>query len=604
MQALVRARRNRLLIEGKDDHAMSKTSENEKSSTKPNVAYISIEKLLSNKFARQLMESTPKTKPINIKCDAERRNSAWNWLERWMSASSVEPTPKPEFTTEKEEEGRKGDLASPAEAKDLSEGPLELADSKEIGLPSENEENLITYDAENFKFQACMPTASSVEDHLVQPQPVNSSSSDMKQTSDINCHLNQTKQFEAHSHTVPDALPHEPEIEAEQPEQPKRSAKRLASEELETEGKKSVRKTINPSFVAAQNKFEELSSSANSNLSSSSFHQDGVQSNIETVSSGADSGTRTRELNTSENLAPHNPKVHFAASECGTELSITSTLDSPDRSEVEAAEYGHEDKVLEQEISTPNITKDVDVEAKESPVPVPNLPDSVPEQPKILDVEDESVNSVVNAETQKEELKPDLSASDIRREMDSEKGGPACRSSPEASPRSRTTVPESQGTPSSQLSIKSRKNKTDKSGSSQKRKSLSAGKRSPLNHDSGARSSVEQLSKDHKNGKRRNSMGSARPENEDQEPRDSSSSSSLPHFMQATESARAKLNANSSPRSSPDVTDREYTKKRHSLPGANGRQGSPRIQRSTSAQQGSKANGAPAIHGIPLNFLL
>ncbi|CAN0906405.1 Protein IQ-DOMAIN 32 [Linum grandiflorum] len=48
--------------------------------------------------------------------------------------------------------------------------------------------------------------------------------------------------------------------------------------------------------------------------------------------------------------------------------------------------------------------------------------------------------------------------------------------------------------------------------------------------------------------------------------------------MQATESARAKLQAaNSSRRSSPDVSDREYIKTRRSLPGANGRQGSPRI---------------------------
>ncbi|KDO84782.1 hypothetical protein CISIN_1g045606mg [Citrus sinensis] len=63
--------------------------------------------------------------------------------------------------------------------------------------------------------------------------------------------------------------------------------------------------------------------------------------------------------------------------------------------------------------------------------------------------------------------------------------------------------------------------------------------------------------------------------------------------MQATESARAKIQANNSPRSSPDVQDRDtYIKKRHSLPVANGRHGSPRIQRSLSqAQQGAKGNG-------------
>ncbi|CAI0382851.1 unnamed protein product [Linum tenue] len=66
---------------------------------------------------------------------------------------------------------------------------------------------------------------------------------------------------------------------------------------------------------------------------------------------------------------------------------------------------------------------------------------------------------------------------------------------------------------------------------------------------------------------------------------------SVPRFMQVTESARAKLQANnSSPRSSPDVNDREYIKKRHSLPGANGRHGSPRIQRTTSQTQPAAKN--------------
>ncbi|KAL6973813.1 Protein IQ-DOMAIN 32, partial [Sarracenia purpurea var. burkii] len=65
--------------------------------------------------------------------------------------------------------------------------------------------------------------------------------------------------------------------------------------------------------------------------------------------------------------------------------------------------------------------------------------------------------------------------------------------------------------------------------------------------------------------------------------------------MQATESARAKALENSSPISSPDVQEKDiHVKKRHSLPGANGRQGSPRNQRSKSrSRQGSKGNGHP-----------
>jgi hypothetical protein len=218
---------------------------------------------------------------------------------------------------------------------------------------------------------------------------------------------------------------------------------------------------------------------------------------------------------------------------------------------------------------------------------------------KLEDAIGESANTIVVADSAQEEMNPEKSVSDVKRELNSETGGLAYRSSPEASPRSHATVPESQGTPSSQLSVKAKKSRADKSSSSQKRKSLSASKRSPSNpnHDSGAGTSVEQLSKDQKNGKRRNSFGSTKPDSTDQEPRDSSSSSSLPHFMQATESARAKLNANNSPRSSPDVQDRDFIKKRQSLPGANGRQGSPRIQRSMSqAQQGAKGNDI--VHGI------
>ena len=60
--------------------------------------------------------------------------------------------------------------------------------------------------------------------------------------------------------------------------------------------------------------------------------------------------------------------------------------------------------------------------------------------------------------------------------------------------------------------------------------------------------------------------------------------------MQVTEFARAKALAKNSPRSSPDVQGKEaYLKKRHSLPGANGRHGSPHIKRtSPQAQQTTK----------------
>ncbi|XWS24453.1 hypothetical protein CRYUN_Cryun28dG0103900 [Craigia yunnanensis] len=605
MQVLVRARLSQegSYAEKKLDGKHHKDNQSLGSSaTKQNATYTSIEKLLSNRFARQLVDSTPKTKPIHIKCDPSKPNSAWSWLERWMSLSSSEMAPAAELPIEQPERGKRDNCDSPVDPTAPSEAICESnepkSDGRETLVSSESEENLITYDAANFKFEACQPTSSSVKDGLEQPQINNMRTSNPKETSqEINLQ-DQTMQTNAHSQIEASCLSHKPEIESEQP---KRCMKRFASEQLETEAKKFVfgsRKASNPAFIAAQTKFEELSSTANSSRSINSSHEDVVEPNMDTVSSGEDTTSRPKDPSVTENPVLNNWRVQHGGSECGTELSVTSTLDSPDRSEVGTIEYEHAAKVFEQENCSSNSTKDLDVKNNDAiAIPVPNSSLSVADLPdKLDDAKGESAKLIV-VDSPQVEQEPLKSASDLQREQDSATGNQAYRSSPESSPRSHMTVPESQGTPS-QVSVKTKKKKTDKS--SQKRKSLSAAKGSPSTpaHDSGARSSMEQLPKDQKNGKRRNSSGSTRPENIDEEPRDSNSSNSLPRFMQATESARAKVNANNSPRSSPDVQDRDiYIKKRHSLPGANGRQGSPRIQPSVSqAQQDAKGNGTNPPH--------
>ncbi|XVF73878.1 hypothetical protein PTKIN_Ptkin13bG0016500 [Pterospermum kingtungense] len=603
MQVLVRARHARLSQEGsyadkKLDCQQHKDKQSLRSSAaKQNASYTSREKLLSNKFARQLMDSTPKTKPIHIKCDPSKPNSAWSWLERWMSVSSSEKTLAADLPIGQPETEKSDNCVSPADATAPSEAIHESnepkSDVRETLVSSESEDNLITYDAANFKFEACQPTSSSVTDDLEQPQIDNMRTSNLKETlQDINSQ-DETMQTDAHSQTDV-SLPHKPEIDSEQPE---RSMKRFASEQLETEAKKFVfgsRQASNPAFIAAQTKFEELTSTANSVRSINSSHEDfGVEPNMGTVSSGADTISRPKELSIAENPFLNNWRVQHGDSECGTELSVTSTLDSPDRSEVGTIEYEHGAKVSEQENCSSYSTKDLDVKVNDAiAAQVPDSSLSIADQSeKLDDAEGESTNLVVDShQAHKVVLE---SASDLQREQESQKGNQAYRPSPDASPSSHMTVPESQGTPSSQVSVKAKRKKTEKS--SQKRKSLSAAKASPSTPalDSGARSSMEQLPKDQKNGKRRNSFGSTRPDNIDEEHRESNSSNSFPHFMQATESARAKVNANNSPRSSPDVQDRDvYIKKRHSLPGANGRQGSPRIQRLMSqAQQSAKGSG-------------
>jgi hypothetical protein len=151
---------------------------------------------------------------------------------------------------------------------------------------------------------------------------------------------------------------------------------------------------------------------------------------------------------------------------------------------------------------------------------------------------------------------------------------------------SRATVSESHGTPSSEVSINTKKSRTKKPKSHASRRSLA----SPSS-DSVGRSSTDNFTNDFRHGRRENSSKVAKSEHVDQEPR-ASSSNPLPSYMQFTESARAKASANASPKMSPDVQD-SHPRKRHSLPMTNGKQdSSPRMQRSSSqAQGGEKSNG-------------
>ncbi|KAL6207517.1 hypothetical protein ACLB2K_018475 [Fragaria x ananassa] len=580
MQALIRARQSL-----QKDNCSSKTSK------KANVPYISIEKLLSNNFAQQLLESTPKNQPIHIKCDPSKPDSAWKWLEMWMAVSTKDAPHLNEAMTAVEQQE--------TEEEEISESPLESkihycemeesnSSIKESTALSESEESLITYDADNLNFQASHSISNTVRDNNEQPQLENTSTSAVKQTS-VEINLS-----DADSNMVFKALSVKPVIETEQP---KRSMKRSATELLETDGKKSVfgsRKVTNPAFIAAQSKFAGRTSTTDSatTIGSSLLDASGVESQRDTFSSEVDSEVREKELCVAENLVPHGSQVQVGGSECGTEISISSTLDSPDRSDIGAErDHDHDVTVPEERICSPSNTTNIDVETEDFPeTPVSNLCNAVAEPEKTDVVNGEIMNTEVAMVSPQTELKPERATSDVQREQDDTAASmQAYGSSPEASPRSHLTVPESQqGTPSSLISVKAKGSKADKSGSNKKRMSLSAGKKSPSNpnHDSGS-------SKDLRNGKRRNSFGSTKPDQADQEPRDSSCSGSIPRFMQVTESARAKLQPTTSPRSSPDVQDREiYIKKRHSLPGVNGRQGSPRIQRSM-----SQAQAQPGVKG-------
>ncbi|XP_047324757.1 protein IQ-DOMAIN 32-like [Impatiens glandulifera] len=326
-----------------------------------------IEKLLSNKFACQLLESTPRTKQIYIKCDLSKSDSASKWFDRWMSVSS----------------------------RGLEQLQKQESIDNNITIESE-EENLITYDVNNFNFLECKPQSQ-----------------------------------------------------------------------------------VPLSFV----KFSDSIQNQNEQKTDSSSPQQSVDCKNST------SCLRKMMINS------YSPMNQYNGSECGTELSISSTLDSP-----------------------------------EAPP---------------TDVQPEKLSNVNSTNAK---LKSEIGHSSV-----------------EASPSSQVS------------SISSKKDRRDKNMLSVlKHRSLS----------SGSKGSYEQLIK---NGKRNSSSsGLGKTDTfDDQEPRDSSSSNSIPSYMQATESARAKALANSSPRSSPDVQDKDIAtiKKR------NGRYGSPHVQRSISqVQQSSKGN--------------
>ncbi|XP_006342022.1 protein IQ-DOMAIN 32 [Solanum tuberosum] len=579
MQTLVRAHHTNRIAEGSSIKEKLKGKEN--SGTKSEFTYISISKLLSNSFARQLLESTPRTKSINIKCDPSKSDSAWKWLERWMSVASPgnQLSPQSELSAEQQENEPTEHHSNLMESKvQLDSESMDFREGEEASLsavPSESDDNLITYDADSLDFQADIPT--------LPPQPLNVD----EKTSRDDCSIpTQLKEARALPEMEPNSFPANTEVEREDTH---------SLELSETESKKILhgsRKASNPAFIAAQSKFEELTLAAKSTkVTSLPNHKTEDESSEDTFSTITDHSFGAREAAPSENSVPHSTRAQVGGSECGTELSISSTLDSPDRSDV----GGH---VFEQELPSnggtdhrksngyPHIEDDSTNDLSHSDYVQAGREDPT-DDAKHVDV-------MVSSDLSPEEQKPENNSVNVQIEHEA-KTDRLYKSSPDASPRSHITVPESQGTPSSQVSVNPKKLKSENSGSIPKPRSAPASKKSPskLNHAPGTTSS-EQLSKDHnKNEKRRNSFGSTKAGQADQEARDNSTSSSLPSYMQATESARAKVIPNSSPRSSPDVHNKdEYIKKRHSLPGSNGRQGSPRIQRSLSnAQQGAKGNG-------------
>ncbi|XP_057518070.1 protein IQ-DOMAIN 32-like isoform X2 [Amaranthus tricolor] len=552
---------------------------------KPNNARFSTMKLLQNSFARQL-ESTLKSKSLNIGCDPMKPNSAWTWLARWMAVSTSDTVKISDPCVELETEDVDQKIACETDA-DLpsvvfSESIDLKLSVKEGAKLTENDEHHIGDEITSTNAWSTTPFATdTIEQTHLEEQEMDINDVGSSKTEAITTEI---------------------------------SPKQSATSELNVEGKKFIyksRKANNPAFIAAQSKFEELTSTSAAipERATHSSHLDvGADSLVESdpCLSFKDSVEKTNKPGDTETSGISDPRIIVAGSECGTELSISSTLDSPDKSDDEDAELVSKAQVL-------GVEEKQDSEAiGVSSSSVTDIPQQEVHGIDVLSVDPVpgELNPPVEhkAESKEPNLRTDFAPECPVTNVDSpvavnqkhrenvfneglEADRQAYNSSPEASPISHRTVTKSQGTPSSLASAKGKKNKIDKHGSNRKRSSPSAEQKSPSNRnaDSGARSSTENLMKDHKSGKIRYSIASTISESADQEPRDSCNRNALPSYMQATESARAKA---SSPKSSPDVHDKEvYSKKRHSLPGVTGRHGSPHAKKTTSpSAQGSKGN--------------
>ncbi|ONM12557.1 Protein IQ-DOMAIN 32 [Zea mays] len=560
------------------------------------IVHSSGEKLLRNGFALKLMDNTPTSKSIRIKCDPSESDVTWGWMERWTAL--IPPITVVHLPEHKENSELMGetvteqvtehaqcdedivpldsDLSFPKLVADDVKETVETSDFSALeapaSVPDESPKMEMKHDPESELIETTNADADHVTDQKAEndvDEPFMSLDQQYAQADDASrnpCPL--PGKFEPSNEDSGDAYNSE--------------------QTLEMEGKRFVaRKPCNPAFAAAQLKFEELSTNSTVSRSSSPPHLDGVSKpRMHTPSSQEDYTPKQDGTGIQESSAGHDTKMRIAASECGTEISISSTLDSPDRSEGDGGEIVLEIGALE---NRNYVTGKAD---KDSSIVHPGVKDA-PEaeaQPQ-KEVEENGHVPALETEAQpQKEPHTEPEVADLHGQLEKSVTSYA---TPEGTPMSRTTtIPESHGTPSSEVSVNTKRSRSNKPKSHASKRSLA----SP-GSDSVGRSSTDKFSKESRHAKRESSSSkAAKSDQGDQEPRVSNSNSNpLPSYMQFTESARAKA---SSPKMSPDVQDSNAARKRHSLPMTNGKHdSSPRMQRSSSSQapQGVKSSG-PSPH--------
>ncbi|XP_072994738.1 uncharacterized protein [Typha latifolia] len=362
----------------------------------------------------------------------------------------------------------------------------------------------------------------------------------------------------------------------------------LAScEQPETEEKETLSGKSYDQDDMSQSLFEELST--NSTISRPikfDCQDDKNQATILTnLPSEEDASKKINGINPSEISMSDDLPVHNVASKCGTEIALSSTLDQPNRHENEDGNIAIQTEVSEKAGYEVNSDGDIDIDLLNMHVGAKSSSSNLEvQQLQRLEKDEGRVVDAVHVDKQQDETTMLSMHTQMKSLTD-----PQIRLSPEGTPKGQATVSESHGTPLTQISENAKGDETNNSGPSKRQRSHKLSKKlwsSPSN-DLGE-NSIENIPKDPKNIKRRSSFGMAKPDRVDHEYK-MSDSSTLPSYMQATQSARAKAHASNSLNLAPDVYD-NLEKRRHSLPTGNGKHGSsPRMLRSRSqAQQSPK----------------
>lgn len=565
--------------------------------------------------------------PIYVNCDPSKSDSAWKWLERWMTVITCKGQEQEQKQNLQscEGQGKKSKtLDSEAGNDDIFAELSVSSDSKllpcEAAVPTGENMHLKTKTSGEFEFHdptyisdnslnTLMKDAqdkSLLNNEVVGLKPEKDTEVKACNGESISPSSHRPLPTDTTSELLHISISDEPVSDSNQGNDD-RMVVREAWEDDETFGPGP--KLCNSIISAGQSKFGDLFSASTGDKTVDSSHDATAGSRLNDSYCHLDSSTKIKDLILPEKSVLHDSKVQYTASECGTEISISSILDSPDRSKAKGGEIILELGSLETQKIDANGGSDVSFGPENTEAKNPSFHQELP-QPERLEECDQtpgdSFTSCGAAQSKQQSTETVMSfmesqaENSIHQQID--------KSSLKRTPQSHTIATELHATPSSENSVNA-KNNRKKSRKSDGKLISQIGKRSPSNStkDSGGKGRMEQLKDNSKNAKRQNSLGTAIPDHVDEEPRISTSSSSLPNYMQATESARAKAHTSISPKASRDLHNKDnHMNKRHSLPIASGKQvSSPRVQTSTSqAHQSPKSNGIHLPHNSAGNYAI